>query len=279
VSSACGPPPPSAPHWPRSPSTTAPSPASLPQTCAATRPRSSPWSAATSNRRSAAATTGTAWPDLEADRDRALKDATEAKEQARQSTVAALNLRAQTPSATQGTLGAIRRAKTWGDVWVSLGLYYGMTPKEAGLEARARRTAAERAADQRAEKAQEKAERLTAELEEARAAEQRAGLSARAGQAAHEDQAARLIVCTPADAAPGHPVNALLAALTDNRPLLPQEAVDLTRAYYEAIHSACCPRIHLQRCADHTAGAALSSLLKARQRQWVAAVGGGLLMT
>jgi hypothetical protein len=70
-----------------------------------------------------------------------------AEERARVATAAALALRSQTPGAAQRTLALIRQAGTWGEVWVHLGIYYGMKPEEAGLEARKRRTAAERRAE------------------------------------------------------------------------------------------------------------------------------------
>ncbi|MGA5120949.1 hypothetical protein [Streptomyces pseudogriseolus] len=57
-------------------------------------------------------------------------------------------------------------------------------------------------------------------------------------------QTARAAVCQPAPATPGHPVNALTAALTDNRPLPPGDAIALISAYYAAIHDACCPSLH-----------------------------------
>ncbi|MGC5236873.1 hypothetical protein [Streptomyces albogriseolus] len=66
-----------------------------------------------------------------------------------------------------------------------------------------------------------------------------------------EDLAAKLAertahpeACQPAPAAPVHPVNALMSALTDNRPLTPSDAVGLISAYYAAIHDACCPGRH-----------------------------------
>ncbi|MET8270711.1 hypothetical protein [Streptomyces sp. NPDC005096] len=51
---------------------------------------------------------------------------------------------AQTPNAAQRTLNLIRQARTWVEVWMHLGIYYGMKPEEAALEARARRMEAER---------------------------------------------------------------------------------------------------------------------------------------
>ncbi|MFI7315171.1 hypothetical protein [Streptomyces hygroscopicus] len=63
----------------------------------------------------------------------------ELRERARAAQAAALNLRAQTPTAAQATLARIRAAQTWGEVWAQLGMYYGMKPEEAGIEARARR--------------------------------------------------------------------------------------------------------------------------------------------
>jgi hypothetical protein len=77
--------------------------------------------------------------------------AADAKERARVATVAALALRAQTPDAAQAALARIRAARTWGEVWTPLGMYYGMTPEQAGTEARNRRTEAERTAEQRIE--------------------------------------------------------------------------------------------------------------------------------
>lgn len=65
--------------------------------------------------------------------------AREAKERARVATVAALNLQRQTPDAAQCTLARIRKARTWVAVWVELGQYFGLSPEECGMEARARR--------------------------------------------------------------------------------------------------------------------------------------------
>ncbi|MFJ3283324.1 hypothetical protein [Streptomyces halstedii] len=65
-------------------------------------------------------------------------EAREAKEQARVATVAALNLRRQTPEVAQRTLARIREARTWVAVWVELGQYFGLTAEQCGLEARAR---------------------------------------------------------------------------------------------------------------------------------------------
>jgi hypothetical protein len=59
-------------------------------------------------------------------------------------------------------LGRVRAARTFGEVWATLGMYYRMTPEEAGREARARRTEADRRtekAEQRATEAEHKANR------------------------------------------------------------------------------------------------------------------------
>ncbi|MEU5181216.1 hypothetical protein AB0G49_14300 [Streptomyces longwoodensis] len=50
--------------------------------------------------------------------------------------------------------------------------------------------------------------------------------------------------CQPGDAPPGHPVETLLAALRDGRARSDAEGVQMVRAYYNAIHSACCPLDH-----------------------------------
>ncbi|AXI91368.1 hypothetical protein SAM9427_37005 (plasmid) [Streptomyces sp. ETH9427] len=171
--------------------------------------------------------------DLVTQRDTALREAREATKRVQETTAAALALRSQTPTAAQRALDTIRKAKTWVDVWIALGQYYGMSPEEAGHEARARRTGAEQVAEERARRAEQRAEEA-----ESKAADLAAKLGARA---------ARPEVCQPAPAAPGHPVNALMAALTDNRPLTPSDASDHISAYYAAIHDACCPSIHRGR--------------------------------
>ena len=118
--------------------------------------------------------------DAEDDRDRArrwavalenenrrLEDqAKEAKERARVAVVAAYNLKRQTPDAAQRTLDRVRQARTWCDLWVQLGMYYGLKPEECGLEARDRRTTAERTAEARAERAEQQAAHVRAVLAE-----------------------------------------------------------------------------------------------------------------
>ncbi|NEA19833.1 hypothetical protein [Streptomyces halstedii] len=97
-------------------------------------------------------------------REQAQQDAKDAKERARVATVAALNLRRQTPDAAQRTLDTIRDASTALEAWVTLGMYYGLTPEQAGQGARAWRTAAETIAERHAQRAEndvkEIAERL-----------------------------------------------------------------------------------------------------------------------
>ncbi|MGW7330438.1 hypothetical protein ACWGIU_17955 [Streptomyces sp. NPDC054840] len=63
----------------------------------------------------------------------------DAKERVRKATVAALNLQSQTPNAAQATLARIRKANSWVGIWTALGMYYGLTPEEAGTTARERR--------------------------------------------------------------------------------------------------------------------------------------------
>ncbi|MFJ2909377.1 hypothetical protein ACIO8F_08065 [Streptomyces sp. NPDC087228] len=91
---------------------------------------------------------------MEADRDheaatreQAQQDAKEAKEQARVAHVAAHRLMLRTPEAAERTLGRVREARSMGDIWTILGMHYGLTPEQAGQEARARRSTAERAAE------------------------------------------------------------------------------------------------------------------------------------
>jgi hypothetical protein len=76
---------------------------------------------------------------LENENRRLVDETREAKEQARVATVAAYNLKLQTPDAAQRTLERIRGARTWAAVWVELGQYFGLTAEQAGLEARSRR--------------------------------------------------------------------------------------------------------------------------------------------
>ncbi|WP_406188395.1 hypothetical protein [[Kitasatospora] papulosa] len=52
--------------------------------------------------------------------------------------------------AAERALTTVRHARTWGEAWAALGMYYGLRPEECGQQAKARRTAAERAADDRA---------------------------------------------------------------------------------------------------------------------------------
>ena len=103
----------------------------------------------------------------------------ELRERARTAQSAALALRAQTPTAAQGALGRIRAARSWVDVWVALGMYYGLSPEQAGAEARNRRengairnlADAEqrvRASRRRAERAEAERDRLRARLAEVR---------------------------------------------------------------------------------------------------------------
>ncbi|MDX3214553.1 hypothetical protein PV318_03205 [Streptomyces sp. ME02-6991-2B] len=75
----------------------------------------------------------------------------------------------------EAVLARIRNAHRWGDVWAALGMFYSLTPEQAGVEARNRRTANEIAADQRAEAASRvgaehlaRAERLDAAWRSAR---------------------------------------------------------------------------------------------------------------
>lgn len=107
-------------------------------------------------------------------REQAQQDAKDAKERARVVMVAAHSLRLQTPDRAQHTLGRIRAAHDMCAVWIELGLYYGMKPEEASMEARARRTATERIAERHAQRAEadvkEVAERLAAAEERAETA-------------------------------------------------------------------------------------------------------------
>lgn len=281
--------------------------------------------------------------EMEADRDRIDKALREAKEHARKAAVAALNLRSQTPNAAQRTLALVRDARTWGQVWIHLGIYYGMKPEEAGLEARARRTEAERRAETalaeglaavdrceaardryrnawlsarrwarhhkatskmataRMEHATGQAARQAVELVDARRDARRSHETLKQWEAAYGEHALRHTItrlnaaeyaiarvkalreqtrriapfaqgptwemlweamgdalrapswearagrCVPGNAELGHPVDALLGALKDGRARTDAEAIDLTRAYYEAIHAACCPLNHREQ--------------------------------
>ncbi|MCX5161895.1 hypothetical protein OOK39_21880 [Streptomyces sp. NBC_00264] len=49
--------------------------------------------------------------------------------------------------AAERSLAAVRSARTWGETWAALGMYYGLPPEECARQARARRTDAEQAAD------------------------------------------------------------------------------------------------------------------------------------
>lgn len=48
--------------------------------------------------------------------------------------------------AAERALTTVRHARTWGEAWAALGMYYGLRPEECGQQARARRTEAEQAA-------------------------------------------------------------------------------------------------------------------------------------
>ncbi|WP_405195160.1 hypothetical protein [Streptomyces anulatus] len=88
-----------------------------------------------------------------AERDQAQRDAKEAKERARVAHVAAYRVQQQTPAAAQRTLDRIRNARTGVEAWTELGMYFGMTPEQAGQRARDWRVTAVRVAEERAETA------------------------------------------------------------------------------------------------------------------------------
>ncbi|MGK5533349.1 hypothetical protein [Streptomyces sp. URMC 129] len=98
-----------------------------------------------------------------AERARLREQLAAAEKQGGEATAAALRLHAQTPTAARATLDRIRQARTWADVWTHLGMYYGLKPEQAGIEARARRTEAEREA---ARKGRAEAEDALRELPE-----------------------------------------------------------------------------------------------------------------
>ncbi|MER7937859.1 MULTISPECIES: hypothetical protein [unclassified Streptomyces] len=55
------------------------------------------------------------------------------------------------------------------------------------------------------------------------------------------------VACEPQDAEDDHPVGKLLDALENGHQHEHQDAVALVRAYYDAIHDACCPLDHIER--------------------------------
>ncbi|MFE4328713.1 hypothetical protein ACFRQM_04440 [Streptomyces sp. NPDC056831] len=135
---------------------------------------------------------------IERDRDReaaareqAQQDAKAAEERARIAHVHAHRLSLRTPTAAERTLDRIRNARHTGTVWTELGMYYGMTPEQAGQGARAWRTTAEahaQKAEERAEAAARIGTRHMADAERYQAAWQNARL--RAKQANEREQKA-----------------------------------------------------------------------------------------
>ncbi|WP_406412102.1 hypothetical protein [Streptomyces halstedii] len=87
-------------------------------------------------------------------REQAQQDAKDAKERARVAMVAAHGLRLQTPDRAQRALARIRDARDTSIVWTELGMYYGMTPEQAGRRARDWRKAAETIAERHAQRAE-----------------------------------------------------------------------------------------------------------------------------
>ncbi|MEV5133573.1 hypothetical protein AB0K87_24395 [Streptomyces sp. NPDC053705] len=71
------------------------------------------------------------------------------EEQAREHAIELAGAR-RTIHAAERALTTVRHARTWGEAWAALGMYYGLRPEECGQQAKARRTAAERAAEDRA---------------------------------------------------------------------------------------------------------------------------------
>lgn len=126
----------------------------------------SPVQAAMSAAFAAAAETPAA-VDTERERDHAIELA-EAKEAARVAQVAAHKLKLQTPDRAQRTLDRIRDARTSLEAWVTLGMYYGMTPEQTGQSARAWRTTDERITYDRIERLRR---RLAEEAEDHTAAQ------------------------------------------------------------------------------------------------------------
>ncbi|MFJ1869937.1 hypothetical protein [Streptomyces chartreusis] len=71
--------------------------------------------------------------------------------------------------------------------------------------------------------------------------------------------------CEPKSAGPDHPVNDLWAALVSEGALTGEAAVDLIRAYYDAIHADYCPNDHTPVRPGYAAAANRSALDEIRQ--------------
>lgn len=110
-------------------------------------------------------------------------------EQKREHDVALATMQ-QRMTKAEGTLSRILAADTWGKVWTELGLYYGMTPEEAGRQARRRRTAAERAAQEAEGQATAQRRRANGWREHALAADDRGDRYRLAWLAARRDRKA-----------------------------------------------------------------------------------------
>jgi hypothetical protein len=110
-------------------------------------------------------------------------------EQQREHDVALATMQ-QRMTKAEGTLSRILAADTWGKVWTELGLYYGMTPEEAGRQARRRRTAAERAAQEAEGQAAAQRQRAHGWREQALDAEHKANRYRTAWIAARRDRKA-----------------------------------------------------------------------------------------
>ncbi|MGD6762063.1 hypothetical protein ACOKM5_24320 [Streptomyces sp. BH097] len=86
--------------------------------------------------------------------DRANAPEQQLDEQAREHAVALAKVERRANVAEQA-LARIRGARTWVEVWTTLGMHYNLRPEQCGQEARARRTVDERAAHARADEAEQ----------------------------------------------------------------------------------------------------------------------------
>ncbi|MET7759754.1 hypothetical protein ABZT27_34395 [Streptomyces sp. NPDC005389] len=158
--------------------------------------------------------------------------------------------------AATGTLRSIRNARTMGDIWAQLGMYFGLTAEQAGQEARDRRTVAERIADDRAGKAtavlSEQATKVAQLRQQVAEERKRAGALvltlARERKAAGKDaqrvdtfrrrartaEATIAAIRTPQPVGSGHPMYALLDAMIGPR-IGQVEARELLGDYFRAI--------------------------------------------
>ncbi|MFB7029650.1 MULTISPECIES: hypothetical protein [unclassified Streptomyces] len=162
----------------------------------------------------------------------------------------------QRARAARATLTSIRNAHTMVDIWAHLGMFFGLTPEQAGQEARARRTSAERLAYGHAQehlaalltkatelvpiRQQRDAARkhanalvvtLARERKHARKDRQRLDTARRRARAA---EATLADIRTLKTADPRHPVYAIVTGLT-GAALDPDDAHARIRAYWLAI--------------------------------------------